>query len=82
MPLMLPLYEVKRLPKTTMQNDRSQPEWKAMVAKGVGMTADATVVLLACAIHRGFEVRAEKKGEPLKALNDAAKAETDAARKR
>jgi len=59
----------------------SQPEWKAMVAKGEGMTAAATVVLLACAINKGFDVKAEKKGAPLKALNDAAKAETEAAKR-
>ncbi len=59
----------------------SQPEWKAMVAKGEGMTAAATVVLLACAMNKGFEMRAEKKGAPLKALNDAAEAETEAAKR-
>lgn len=60
----------------------SQPEWKAMVARGEGMTASATVVLLACATNKGFEVKAEKQGEPMKALNAAVRAEAAAAKSR
>lgn len=59
-----------------------QPEWRAMEAKGAGVTADTTALLLACAMNKGFDIRAEKAGAPLKALNDAAKAEMDAAKKR
>lgn len=52
-----------------------------MVAKGDGMTAAATVTLLACATNKGFEIKPEKKGAPRKALEDAAKVETEAAKR-
>lgn len=58
-----------------------QPEWKAMVAKGDGMTDAATVTLLACATNKGFAMKPEKKGGPRKALEDAAKAETEAVKR-
>jgi hypothetical protein len=62
-----------------------RPEWNAMLAKSGGltvggMTAGVTAQLIACGRMRGFEVRPEKMGEPLKALNEAAKAEAEAAK--
>ena len=62
-----------------------RPEWNAMLAKNGGLTAggvtaSVTVQLLACGRMRGFEVRPEKMGEPLKALNEAARLEAEAAK--
>lgn len=57
-----------------------EPEWRPLLAKGEGPTAQVTVLLVACAEIKGFEMREEMKGAPLKALNDAARIEREAAK--
>ncbi|TBW35492.1 hypothetical protein EYW49_15815 [Siculibacillus lacustris] len=60
-----------------------QPEWQAMLIKTSGLqvgneSAAVIALLVACAQNKGFEVRPEKIGEPLKSLNEAARAEARA----
>ena len=60
---------------------QNEPEWKSKLEKGEGAVAEVTDLLIVCAKSKGFDLRKDKMGGPIRALITASMAEQAARQK-